>query len=167
MIRQCLLMPPPTGASPARLMKALRFLRAVILAHQPQGAALKAAPCSRQSSRLVHAFGPGAADLAADVARNIRTWAADYRDGPRPEYRIYPAGTPDADRMTSLAASIGVSATSARLASACAGGASLCGAGPAGCEGVPVMTRSFIGLSQFGTGGACPPLYWQGPCRGP
>lgn len=54
---------------------------------------------SRGAEFGVHAFGPGAADLASDVAGNIRTWAADYRDGPRPEYRIYPAGTPDAEMV--------------------------------------------------------------------
>lgn len=46
----------------------------------------------------VHAYGPGAAALAEDVADQLRTWARVHRSGPGPRYRVYPAGTPD-DRL--------------------------------------------------------------------
>jgi protein-L-isoaspartate(D-aspartate) O-methyltransferase len=43
----------------------------------------------------VHAYGPDAGQLAAQVAAHLRTWAMDIRHHARPHYRIYPAGTPD------------------------------------------------------------------------
>jgi protein-L-isoaspartate(D-aspartate) O-methyltransferase len=43
---------------------------------------------------LVHAYGPQAGALAEKVAGRLRTWAASYRGGPGPTYRIYPAGAP-------------------------------------------------------------------------
>jgi protein-L-isoaspartate(D-aspartate) O-methyltransferase len=44
---------------------------------------------------LVHGYGPRADALADEVAERLRTWAASYRDGPGPTYRVYPAGTSD------------------------------------------------------------------------
>lgn len=46
----------------------------------------------------VHAYGPGAAALAEEVAGQLRTWARVHRKGPGPRYRVYPAGTPG-DRL--------------------------------------------------------------------
>lgn len=43
----------------------------------------------------VHAYGPKAGALAAQVADALRTWATVHRRGPGPSYRAYPAGTPD------------------------------------------------------------------------
>jgi protein-L-isoaspartate(D-aspartate) O-methyltransferase len=43
----------------------------------------------------VHAYGPDAGQLAAQVAAHLRTWATDIRHRVRPHYRIYPAGIPD------------------------------------------------------------------------
>lgn len=45
----------------------------------------------------VHAYGPKAAELAEQVAGQLRVWNAVHRGGPGPRYLIYPAGTPDAD----------------------------------------------------------------------
>jgi len=44
----------------------------------------------------VHAFGPDAAELAEHVAEQLRVWARLHRDGPGPQFRVYPVGTPDA-----------------------------------------------------------------------
>jgi protein-L-isoaspartate(D-aspartate) O-methyltransferase len=43
----------------------------------------------------VHAFGPDAADLAEEVAEQLRVWARDHRGGPGPQFRVYPMSTPD------------------------------------------------------------------------
>jgi len=43
----------------------------------------------------LHAYGPGAQQLAGEIAAHLKTWATDIRHGARPHYRIYPAGTPD------------------------------------------------------------------------
>jgi protein-L-isoaspartate(D-aspartate) O-methyltransferase len=43
----------------------------------------------------VHAFGPDAAALAEQVAEQLRVWERDHRGGPGPQFRVYPAGTPD------------------------------------------------------------------------
>ncbi|WP_242891069.1 methyltransferase, FxLD system [Actinomadura litoris] len=43
----------------------------------------------------VHAYGPDAARLAELVAEQLRVWSREHRGGPGPQYRIYPAGTPD------------------------------------------------------------------------
>ncbi|MGH3869243.1 MAG: methyltransferase, FxLD system [Pseudonocardiaceae bacterium] len=43
----------------------------------------------------VHAFGPDAADLAEEVAEQLRVWGREHRGGPGPQFRVYPAGTPD------------------------------------------------------------------------
>jgi protein-L-isoaspartate(D-aspartate) O-methyltransferase len=42
----------------------------------------------------VHAYGPDARQLAAEVAAHLRTWATGIRHRARPHYRVYPAGTP-------------------------------------------------------------------------
>jgi protein-L-isoaspartate(D-aspartate) O-methyltransferase len=51
----------------------------------------------------VHALGPHAAQLAAQIADVLRDWEANRRGGPHPIIRVYPAGTPDdhipADRV--------------------------------------------------------------------
>lgn len=46
----------------------------------------------------VHAFGPHAAELAEEVAEQLRIWERDHRGGSGPEFRVYPAGTPQ-DQM--------------------------------------------------------------------
>lgn len=43
----------------------------------------------------VHAFGPDAAELAEEVAEQLRVWEREHRGGPGPQFRVYPAGTPD------------------------------------------------------------------------
>src|SRR5262249_55868192 len=43
----------------------------------------------------VHAFGPDAAALAEEVAGQLRVWGQEHRNGPGPQFRVYPAGTPD------------------------------------------------------------------------
>ncbi|MBE1579530.1 protein-L-isoaspartate(D-aspartate) O-methyltransferase [Amycolatopsis roodepoortensis] len=43
----------------------------------------------------VHAFGPDAERLAEDVAEQLRIWERDHRNGPGPQFRVYPAGTAD------------------------------------------------------------------------
>ncbi|MGH3929943.1 MAG: hypothetical protein ACRDTF_08205 [Pseudonocardiaceae bacterium] len=43
----------------------------------------------------VHAFGPVAAELAEEVAEQLRVWGREHHGGPGPQFRIYPAGTPD------------------------------------------------------------------------
>lgn len=43
----------------------------------------------------VHAFGPDATQLAEEVAEQLRIWGRDHRSGPGPQFRVYPAGTPD------------------------------------------------------------------------
>jgi protein-L-isoaspartate(D-aspartate) O-methyltransferase len=43
----------------------------------------------------VHAFGPDAAELAGEVAEQLRVWGRKHRNGPGPQFRVYPAGTPD------------------------------------------------------------------------
>lgn len=43
----------------------------------------------------VHAYGPEAARLAESVAEQLRVWSRERRRAPGPQYRIYPAGTPD------------------------------------------------------------------------
>lgn len=43
----------------------------------------------------VHAYGPDALALAEAVAEQLRTWGREHRGKPGPQYRIYPAGTPD------------------------------------------------------------------------
>jgi protein-L-isoaspartate(D-aspartate) O-methyltransferase len=45
-----------------------------------------------------HAFGPDAAELAEEVAEQLRIWAKEHRNGPGPQFHVYPADTPD-DRM--------------------------------------------------------------------
>lgn len=47
----------------------------------------------------VHALGPDAAAFAEIIAVHLRDWADDYRGGPGPVFRVYPAGTPD-DQVT-------------------------------------------------------------------
>jgi protein-L-isoaspartate(D-aspartate) O-methyltransferase len=46
----------------------------------------------------VHAFGPDAGRLAEEVAEQLRVWGREHRNGPGPQFRVHPAGTPD-DRM--------------------------------------------------------------------
>lgn len=43
----------------------------------------------------VHAFGPGAGELAEEVAEQLRVWGREHRGGPGPQFRVYPVGTPD------------------------------------------------------------------------
>ncbi|MGH3694808.1 MAG: methyltransferase, FxLD system [Pseudonocardiaceae bacterium] len=43
----------------------------------------------------VHAFGSDAAELAEEVAEQLRVWAREHRGGPGPQFRVYPVGTPD------------------------------------------------------------------------
>lgn len=43
----------------------------------------------------VHAFGPDAAELAEEVAEQLRIWGREHRSGPGPQFRVHPAGTPD------------------------------------------------------------------------
>ncbi|MGI5515261.1 methyltransferase, FxLD system [Streptomyces sp. CA-106131] len=43
----------------------------------------------------VHALGPEAQAFAEKIAELLRGWACDRRGGPSPEFRVYPAGTPD------------------------------------------------------------------------
>src|SRR5215470_1055882 len=43
----------------------------------------------------VHAFGPAAAALSEEVAEQLRVWGREHRNGPSPQFRIYPAGTLD------------------------------------------------------------------------
>ncbi|MBV9140676.1 MAG: methyltransferase, FxLD system [Pseudonocardiales bacterium] len=43
----------------------------------------------------VHAFGPEASKLAEQVAEHLRVWGRDHCGGGGPQFRIYPAGTPD------------------------------------------------------------------------
>ncbi|WP_409496049.1 methyltransferase, FxLD system [Amycolatopsis sp. cmx-11-12] len=43
----------------------------------------------------VHAFGPDAERLAEDVAKQLRIWERDHRNGPGPQFRVYPAGAAD------------------------------------------------------------------------
>ncbi len=43
----------------------------------------------------VHAFGPDAADLAEEVAEQLRVWGREHRDGPGAQFRVYPVDTPD------------------------------------------------------------------------
>lgn len=43
----------------------------------------------------VHAFGPAAADLAEEVAEQLRVWGRAHRGGPGAQFRVYPVGTPD------------------------------------------------------------------------
>ena len=43
----------------------------------------------------VHAFGPDASQLADRVADLLRVWGRQLRGGPGPQFRVYPAGTPD------------------------------------------------------------------------
>lgn len=43
----------------------------------------------------VHAFGPDAAELAEEVAEQLRVWAWKHRIGPGPQLRVYPVGTLD------------------------------------------------------------------------
>lgn len=51
----------------------------------------------REVEFVVHAFGPDrdAHGLAEEIAEQLRIWARDHRDGPDPQFRVYPAGTPD------------------------------------------------------------------------
>jgi protein-L-isoaspartate(D-aspartate) O-methyltransferase len=57
-----------------------------------------AADVDKSAEFGVHAYGPDASALAEAVAEQLRTWSREHRGGPGPQYRIYPAGTPD-DRM--------------------------------------------------------------------
>ncbi|MFI5759116.1 methyltransferase, FxLD system [Streptomyces sp. NPDC051569] len=43
----------------------------------------------------VHALGPDAAAFAETIAAHLRDWASEYRGGPSPVIRVYPAGTSD------------------------------------------------------------------------
>ncbi len=43
----------------------------------------------------VHAFGPGAAELAGHVADQLRVWGREHRHGPGPQFRVHPVGTTD------------------------------------------------------------------------
>jgi len=43
----------------------------------------------------VHAFGPESAELAEEVAEQLRVWDWEHRTGPGPRLRVYPAGTLD------------------------------------------------------------------------
>jgi protein-L-isoaspartate(D-aspartate) O-methyltransferase len=43
----------------------------------------------------VNAFGPDAAELAEEVAAQLRFWEREHRNGPDPQFRVYPVGTPD------------------------------------------------------------------------
>jgi protein-L-isoaspartate(D-aspartate) O-methyltransferase len=43
----------------------------------------------------VHALGPDAAAFAETIAAHLRGWASEYRGGPSPVIRVYPADTPD------------------------------------------------------------------------
>lgn len=43
----------------------------------------------------VHAYGPNAADLAEEVADQLRVWASEHRDGAGPQFRVDPVGTPE------------------------------------------------------------------------
>lgn len=43
----------------------------------------------------VHAYGPDAARLAEQVAKQLRVWSREHRGGPGPVFRVFPAGTPD------------------------------------------------------------------------
>lgn len=46
---------------------------------------------------VVHAFGPDRDThcLAEEVAEQLRVWAREHRSGPGPQFRVYPADTPD------------------------------------------------------------------------
>jgi protein-L-isoaspartate(D-aspartate) O-methyltransferase len=46
-----------------------------------------------------HAFGPDAAELAGNVAEQLQVGHREHRDSAGPEFRVYPAGTPD-DQLT-------------------------------------------------------------------
>lgn len=46
---------------------------------------------------VVHAYGPRAAEFAAEAAAHLRTWAREHRGGPGPRITVHPAGTPDSD----------------------------------------------------------------------
>ncbi|MDT3444480.1 methyltransferase, FxLD system [Pseudofrankia sp. BMG5.37] len=43
----------------------------------------------------VQAYGPDAAAFAKEMAEQLRVWGRDHRGGPGPQFRLYPAGTPD------------------------------------------------------------------------
>lgn len=52
---------------------------------------------SRDVEFVVHAFGADrdAYGLAEEIAGQLRIWIRDHRGGPDPQFRVYPAGTPD------------------------------------------------------------------------